>query len=190
MLIDECRKQSILSLNTWEYVELIKKHYDSDEYSGQVLDIDWLSGDEQTGEHESETPLSAFLHYVDSGVCPPTELIMAMGHCFQYYIACRGKEELEHIFFGKRQKGVGNYSARKVASECYKMIWFEEQLQHSPNISASSDLKNKKDTIESLAEKWLSKFIPEEERPDIENFLRNYRRWKKKYGFKLSEQDN
>lgn len=57
-------------------------------------------------------PLAALFCYVDMGLYPPPEVLLAAMECFNRYIDAQGEIELEAAFFGKRVQGVGTYAER------------------------------------------------------------------------------
>ncbi|EJT1341103.1 hypothetical protein QNE93_004217 [Vibrio vulnificus] len=57
-------------------------------------------------------PLRDLNYCVELGMYPPPEVLMSISDTYQKYMALKGKINLEEAFFGKPQKGKGNFSSR------------------------------------------------------------------------------
>lgn len=63
----------------------------------------------------SETPLATLFYFIEMGMYPPPELLLALNDCWITYTANGGSISLEEAFIGKPKKGAGNYASRKRA---------------------------------------------------------------------------
>lgn len=59
------------------------------------------------------SPLSALFGYIDIGLYPPPELLLAALQCFDRYMDAEGSLSLEEAFFGKEVQGIGKFSSRQ-----------------------------------------------------------------------------
>lgn len=144
------------------------------------------------------TPVEAFCRWVDQGNIPPPELLACVSRCFTAYKtkAVLGEAlSLEEMFFGHLIKGKGSHAQREFVSlrkidhypSFHKYISEAEHLNNEPtnhtdlavayfNERVERDRKCRgkyKDVEEPLLK------APPFEPPDIDSFLRGYRRWKK-----------
>tara|TARA_R110001583_G_C5653815_1_gene408999 strand:+ start:1972 stop:2559 length:588 start_codon:yes stop_codon:yes gene_type:complete len=175
--------------NTWDHVRKIR-----DDTKNQELplldDLDEMWSDIARNhadliariddERTASTPLSAFLGYIDQGFCPPHDIILAVSDCFQHYFKKGGEVELEDVFFNSRRRGVGNHAAVDSSGSLYKHLWFLEQCEHLPSRTGPDHVVK---SISSLADEMFHQF--QLDRIDIDNFLRSYRRWKRRHGMTI-----
>ena len=115
----------------------------------------------------SDTSIATFMYMVDTGFYPPPEVMLSILDCLNFYEDMNGKVSLEEVFFGKTQKGVGNYAARKKRSKYMRFLHFWLQ----------TDINNKSQW--EIAEDVIDHFNLDDE-PD--SLLRQYRRFKQKHG--------
>ena len=178
--------------NSWDYVREVRERIETKKYPVlEGLEDSWqlIRGGHgrlikrNEDERFASSPLRAFLCYVDMGFYPPPEVMLSICHCFQHYMDRGGEIELEDVFFNERKKGVGNYSARVGADRLYEYIWFLELTEYMPHLRTKNrPLK----TITQLVDKaFLHLGIDENQHP-MDNFLRSYRRWKKRYNLKIN----
>lgn len=168
--------------NSWERVSewrnLLTNHYKNYPFRKEYKEAwDLLESHYEVIDREvkvAKTPLNAMLYYLEMGFYPPPEIMLSVADCFEQYMLSGGKIELEEIFFGKTQRGVGNYSARKNRKSIIQFLDFrimdEELKSHLPN-------SNKAKSHISIAEEVINTFNSKE---DPENLLRRYRRFKQK----------
>lgn len=152
--------------SSWQHLE---DFYNSD--AGQTII------DRREDERLAESPLKAFTYYIELGFYPPPEIMLAVNDCFSVYNMCCGEIELEEAFFGARPKGKGNQAKRSTKGSLFKQFYFHVGFERVKE-------KNKNLPPKSLAkiaeEFWDNDFLGESEGdpPDIDSFLRGYRRWK------------
>lgn len=115
---------------------------------------------------DSESPLNAFMYMVDMGFYPPPEVLLSLLDCFKYYFDAKGGLPLEHIFFGKPEKGIGNHSAQKARKEHLTFLHF--------SIAIDTENKSQYQIAEYVIDHLKLK-------DDPESLLRQYRRFKKRY---------
>lgn len=123
------------------------------------------------------TPFSAFRYYIDSGIYPPPEVLLALDECLGLYMDLNGKVELEEVFFGQKKRGLGNFSARKHKDNVYESMLFEISL---------NKLEHPKKSREEIAEKFI---ISHNLNNDVDSFLRGFRRYLKRKNLKLIHND-
>jgi hypothetical protein len=107
-------------------------------------------------------PLSALRHYVEIGIPTPPELLNVIARVYGDYYSAHGDLELEEAFFGKRKRGVGNYSAQmhqKGSAQAF-----------GPWLARGK--KQRKSDVE-IAEEYISHF---ELRIDPESVIRAFKR--------------
>jgi len=137
--------------------------------------------DRTEDEKLARSPLSAFTFYVELGFYPPPEIMLAVAGAFDNYFNSAGRLELEDAFFGERKKGVGNYAARKYRGNANKHFHFREVTERM----RADHHGVRPISLEKLAEEFLADERTRDlfgigEEPDVDSFLRNYRRWKGK----------
>lgn len=180
-------------VDTWNYVRELRKKFEGykEGYELDSLNQSWellsefysegfdgeliiRSDDERT----SETPIGAFRYYIEMGFYPPPEILMAIADAFEMYFKTSGKLSLEEAFFGPEKKWVGNKAVRKAKDSIFKNFNLFVQLARRRSNKCDLPLP----PAENLAEDYFnSNFMKHNNSiPDIDTFLRNYRRWKAK----------
>lgn len=167
---------------------------------GLTEEMDWLEF--RNRYRNTLTPAEALARWVGQGSIPPPELLYCVSQCLSVYMHSAFEEEtttLEDVFFGPLKKGKGNHAKSALSSTFGPP--YEEFHKFLQNITDGDSLYNTPQ--ESLAEiffderekkyKKLRDMCPTEvnemlgikasdratrEPPDIDTFLRNYRRWK------------
>ena len=137
--------------NTWDVI--------SDYYGRDVKRTDI--------EKSSNNPLISLFYFIEVGLYPPPELLLALLDLYQEYLDGKGKISLEDVFFGPPKKGVGNYAAREHSFHLYNQFSIEFMIFNDKKLSQ----------IE-FAEDYIRRH---EIDIDAESFLRNWRRrdiWK------------
>lgn len=123
------------------------------------------------------TPFSAFRYYIDSGIYPPPEVLLALDECLGLYMDLNGKVELEEVFFGQKKRGLGNFSARKQKDDIYETMLFDILL---------NKVVDPKKSREEIAEKLIISYNLNN---DVDSFLRGFRRYLKRKNLKLIHND-
>ena len=137
-------------------------------------------------EKTSSTPLNAFRYYLDLGLFPPPEILLAIAECFERYFQAEGQLELEEVFFSRpRKKRIGNNSAQEARDRLYHAFCLSHSFEH---LAKSHQLKKAGDdtAVESLGvalESTAEKFLRERGLPDLEvdSFLRGFYRWRQEF---------
>jgi hypothetical protein len=123
------------------------------------------------------TPFNAFRYFIDSGIYPPPEVLLAIDECLNLYMDLGGKIELEEVFFGTKKSGVGNYSARQKNDEVYKEMLITIAL------NKVSDSNN---SLAEIAEELINS---NNLNNDVDSFLRGFRRYLKRRNLKMVKND-
>ncbi len=173
--------------NTWEYVRhksAILRHIGIEDIENAWKLLDAFYGGaigSDDNERTFELPFDAFKFYMDAGLYPPPEILWTIAACFDKYMLLGGRTALEDVFFGKPKKGVGNFSARRSRNRLYERFLNFERWQHLK--AGRKNIKIK--SLDMMAAQFLSDEEAQGEfvtkyKHDVDFFLRNYRRWKKK----------
>ena len=121
-------------------------------------------------------PLGVFLYMVDMGFYPPPEILITVADCFQNYLDHNGCIELEEAFFPPTGKRVRNYAHQKAKGSLYLHFHMTAAMEkRKEEVQKISPKKN----LEAIADEFLGKFGIQDA-IDVDTFLRNYRRWRKK----------
>jgi hypothetical protein len=192
--------------NTWERVREIRENLISSKTVLSEMEDDWqlitqsaamnLKLDEpldpkdplgmRDDEKTSSTPLNAFRYFLDIGLFPPPEILLAIAECFERYFQAEGQLELEEVFFARpRKKRIGNNSAQEARYRLYKAFCFSHSLEH---LEKSHQLKKTgDDTVaeshQVALEPTAEKFLRERGLLDLEvdSFLRGFYRWRQEF---------
>jgi hypothetical protein len=174
--------------NTWDHVREKRKKIEMQKFPAlDYMEEGWqLLSDLNDGilkrdddERMAGSPLGAFLYCVDLGFYPPPEILLAIQDCFEFYFDSNGKYDLEDIFFNcDKKKGIGNYSAQQAQGWLYQQLYMCEQGERRKSVIDSS---YKKKPLADSAESLFDLFNIDDV-TDVDNFLRGYRRWKKRNG--------
>lgn len=174
------------SPNSWEWVRINREFLQNStdypaassmEYFWKILEEEYNRGwDERIitrdeDEGLARSPIEAFLFFVDLGYSPPPEILNSVATCFQTYLAFKGDIDLESIFFGPPQKGIGNYAARKAREFDFTFFYFELSIERS---RCKSNNKKPPSLID-FAEQYIKN---NGLNVDPESFVRNARRQK------------
>ncbi|NVJ62194.1 MAG: hypothetical protein HWE27_17540 [Gammaproteobacteria bacterium] len=141
------------------------------EHAWAILEEEYneeFPGSVRREQFSSVSPFDAFMYMVGAGFYPTPEVLLAIHECFETYINMEGKVSLEDVFFGKKERGIGNYSAREARARILSHLDFCINLNHL-------SLKEKKSQY-LLAEEVIELFKLD---TDPETLLRQYRRHKK-----------
>jgi hypothetical protein len=109
--------------------------------------------------------------------------MLSIHRCFEHYLHKRGGIELEEVFFNTRKKGARNYAAQVANSALYRSVWMSEMLEYTPGLRSKS--RAPKPITKIAKDAFLSFGFDESTRP-IDDFLRSYRRWKKRHNLKVN----
>jgi len=159
----------------------------------EARDFDDMYGYVDGGENDGiYTPLEAYQDYLSRGKIPPPEILLAIG---DFVSACLdGGISLEEAAFGPLKKGQGNYSKRRHHGLIYRLfdaylkppqtiVWANYAIGHTPEpvsleVAAEAFLFEECEAIKMrLAEVGIK-----DELPEVEVFLRAYRRWRVQNG--------
>jgi hypothetical protein len=113
----------------------------------------------------NKSPVESFLTYFEIGLYPPPSIMAAIAESFNEYYFRKGDSTLEECFFGSSTKAVGNNSSlsdREFKFQ-YMFVTLNDETEKLSQIDA--------------AEKVITELKLE---CDVETFLRQYRRYKKK----------
>lgn len=202
----ENNEESTVSLsNTWERVREIREKLLSHKTVLSGMEDDWqlitqsaamnlrleksvdtedplgMRGDEKT----SSTPLNAFRYFLDLGLFPPPEILLAIAECFERYFQAEGQLELEEVFFSRpRKKRIGNNSAQEARDGLYKLFSLSHFLEH---LAKSNQLKKDGDdnaaSVQVALEHTAELFLRERglHNLEVDSFLRGFYRWQKEF---------
>jgi hypothetical protein len=170
--------------HTWE--TLCETVYAGEPF-GQTDPIVRRDSDELT----AKTPLGAFQYYMDIGIYPPPELLVWLSNTFTDYYQGMGKLELEEVFFGKPKPALGNAASRKSKESLFRSFSMEisfeglsakhqKRKRLSMQALAVNLFKKRGEIISMIEEEALGHVAITDGFPDVETFLRNWRRWKKR----------
>ncbi len=145
----------------------------------------WRELINQIPNHLAKTPIDAFLHHVFSGQYPSPEIMLAIAKAFKLYLHAGGRLTLEEVFFGKSKKGGGS-RAKRFHRETMFMIFHNTVRREKITSGISKEMGlsyRSKDSLEDIAERFLLNLELDENEyasnePDVDSFLRAYRRWK------------
>ncbi|MBM4968968.1 hypothetical protein HYO26_22265 [Vibrio parahaemolyticus] len=110
-------------------------------------------------------PFKKLSYCLEFGMYPPPEVLINIAQTYERYMSRKGEIDLEEAFFGKPQKGKGNFSAKSHREADVHML----QLFLSLN-----DVTDKKTQYE-VASEYLSRQKSDE---DPEHLLRKFRRYR------------
>ena len=117
------------------------------------------------------TAIETFNFNLEFGYYPPPEILLCIAEGFDRYLHAGGKLSLDEAFFGEKHKQRVSFAKFKSQLKTYGFFDVEVQLNDEANFS-----------VEKLAERYISTLsMPENQKPDVESYLRGYRRWKKRY---------
>lgn len=165
-------------------------------------EMDWLKF--RNRYRNKYSPAEALGHWVSRDSIPPPELLYCVSQCISVYMFSALAQEvvtLEEVFFGPPKKGKGNHAQSTVSSMSNPP--YEEFHSYLQEIKDKDGLCNIPqedlaeiffDEREKKYKKWMDE-IPADapdciqpkpgdratrEPPEIDTFLRGYRRWKEK----------
>lgn len=150
-------------------------------------DIEYIIGlgERRNPKKIAATAVEIFQHYLEMGFIPPPEILLTISDMFKTYFASDGALSLEDVFFGKVKRGVGNYAARKDSDRLYRdfnfFLSFKKFSFADQSMTKKAELfflDREKDRERLFA--IVNVTYKQSELPDIDNFLRQYRRWKKR----------
>lgn len=121
----------------------------------------------------TDTPVHEFLTCIENDIQPCPELLLTIAEAFSLYFEQKGNSSLEHIFFGKEKRRIGNRAARDNSQLYYETFSLLEGVELIKNPSARVDFE--KIRIET------DKRMEVQSGTDLDNVLRQYRRWKVKF---------
>lgn len=175
---------SVRDPNSWEYVRKERRLFTDDpqyqqleqlERAWQMLNVAYdYEGRffrRDIDEGLTETPLETFMACLLNGYYPPPEILFSIYGCFERYIECGGKISLEEAFFGRKKRGVGNWSARRAKEGPFPT--FHTYATKSSRAKESLASLGVKFLSEPMNRHWLERYPPE----NAESFLRGYYRW-------------
>ncbi len=150
----------------------------------QLLEESWKELCRFYREHEAGAPMvsrvtspyghtaiEAFKFNLEFGHYPPPEILLCIAEGFDRYVHAGGKLSLDEAFFGEKHKHGKSLPNHKSKAETYGFFHVEVTLNDDARLS-----------LENLAEGYISKMrIPDSQKPDVESYLRGYRRWKRRY---------
>jgi hypothetical protein len=156
-------------------------------YSGGLFDMIDPIATRDADEKLNSTPFEAFRHYMGMGTYPPPELLVWLNDAFTTYLMGTGKLELEEVLFGKPKPSIGNFASRNMKGNDWLYERFYFHISYEANTTKHG--KTESSTLVEMAEKLFIKVEQQVNslddgstnkfnRPDIETFLRGYRRWK------------
>lgn len=102
-----------------------------------------------------DNPLKKLGYYLEFGMYPPPEVLISISETYETYIALKGKVDLEESFFGKPQKGKGNFSSRSDKNSDIHM------LQLYLAVNSVTDKKSQYDVASDYLERKNSEDDPE-----------------------------
>jgi hypothetical protein len=135
-------------------------------------------------------PLQYLAECVDKGYFPPPGVLWVVMECIERYYKAEGQLSLDEAFFGAPHKKSSSHANKQ--SKDRVLYEFESHVSREKRFAR---VRGEPDpSLTSLAESYLagdstwggySAMAPEErpsEVPDLETFLRRYRRWKSAQG--------
>ena len=139
-------------------------------------------------EKTSSTPLNAFRYFLNIGLFPPPEILLAIAECFDRYFQAEGQLELEEVFFSRpRKKRIGNNSAQEARDRLYEAFCVSHSLEH---LAKSHQLKKTGDDKDTAAESLQVALEPTAEKflrkrglldLEVDSFLRGFYRWRQEF---------
>ncbi len=154
--------------------------------------------EEERNRFRDTTPIEAIHHWVDEGNMPPPELLICLENCIIIYglsAAIGEAYNLENVFFGPTKKGVGNHAQRQYSSSKRNQETYFSFHMYVANFKGLENDHIDPINYESLAVSFFDEKDRNDKRrwdifpggdgfkpspqPDIDSFLRGYRRWKK-----------
>ena len=185
----------VSDFNSWDYVRAIRSKLISGEVVCSDMEDVWKSildeqlvcfqddegmihqsvNDYRTDEQLGETPLMAFMTFIDRCQYPPPEILISLSRCFELYLSAGGQIELDQVFFSDRRvQGVGNKAAVYTRDQKYRMF---DKAYHWMRLGIFEDhLKPRK--MMAFIREYLAKHKDFD--TDPYTFLRGYKRWKDK----------
>ncbi|MEH6580121.1 MAG: hypothetical protein V7731_23960 [Amphritea sp.] len=137
-------------------------------------------------ELDYETPLEAYRGCLAIGIIPPPKVQLGLELCFDTYTIKRGTVEYEELFHGERKSKVGNHSAQIYTDSVYSAFHEEIEMYDCAARLAAAQVEDGEELTltskviapaqASVAKSFLDK--NPEIWPDVDSFLRGYRRWR------------
>lgn len=121
----------------WAGVEYWKRRLDTEAEEYPVLDglkqqyaeIEhprWPIARGEALRPTAANPLAALFYFIDGGLYPPPELLLALLDQYEQYRQAVGKLTLEDVFCGPSMPRVGNFSSRQAMK--FRKFWITMQL--------------------------------------------------------------
>lgn len=129
-------------------------------------------------KHPTETPLESLLYYVDAGVYPPPEILIAIAQCFRTYFGGNGNLSLDECFFGEPHKKTS--SPAYIKNKQWSYSTFHDLFVTDSSVEENKSGVKQRNSLEEDGEYYLNHFYGSEYAKivDLDSFLRGYRRWK------------
>jgi hypothetical protein len=151
---------------------------------GLLSSYEYILHESKTEEIPGRTALDWLSHFVEIGIVPPPEILVAVADSFNQYLDAGGSVTLEQSFFDYKKTGKQNYAKTSQTHGIFKqfhqdvIIEFTPNEQYPPRFNSLSELaRDRLDRYRLESGKVLS---DDEYEDFIDSFLRGYRRWKKK----------
>ncbi|MDN3638744.1 hypothetical protein QWY82_07990 [Simiduia curdlanivorans] len=123
------------------------------------------------------TPVESFLNSAKEGSFPEPEILLSVAKCFQLYFLAGGRLTLEDVFFGAvKQKG-GNYAARRKKASIF-VYFHEDRLREIQVANPMPLVEHVRLFLRNMIDNEEIRFI------DDDSFVRSYRRWLKRGGYR------
>jgi hypothetical protein len=129
----------------------------------------------------SDNPLSSLAYYMEMGIYPPPEVLLAISNIFELYMHATGDISLDEAFFGKPHKKRTSYAS--VTHQYFNLYGKFNIYRRLDFFSLIGINVSTTESLEAQAEAYL-KHVEQTDlngfkAPDVDSFLRGYHRWKK-----------
>ncbi len=150
------------------------------------LRFQWIDNEDITSIEERRDPkkiaptaVEVFSYYLELGIIPPPEILLTIHSMFSTYFTHRGALSLDDIFFGKPKRGVGNYAAQS-AHRLGPYAQFHSHMSMPKAKSSGKSMEEHASDFFIEQSEWHQKLGLDYSSPDVDTFLRQYRRWRKR----------
>lgn len=131
----------------------------------------------EAGVH-TDNPLQYLADCVRKGYYPPPGALWAVMEAAEKYYNAAGEISLDEAFFGRPHSARGAAS-RQHATDLFYLHFQQKEATHRRLAALRGEAEL---TQPQLAEEYLVLASSHDTPPDLDTFLRNYRRWKKRLG--------
>jgi len=167
--IEETDKFLDLILNEEMFIHCLQEQWEGNE---DIIKME----DRRNPKTVASTAVEVFDYYLEVGFIPPPEILLTIASLFRTYFSYGGAVSLEDVFFGEPKRGVGNYAARK-KDKLNIYSRFNFFLSYPVNKNTGESMVGQAELFFNEEKEWHEKVGLSYEQPDMDTFLRQYRRW-------------